>query len=51
MKTSCAILGYSGNCGVISNSVISGNGMRCCTCRHLVRKFLIFCSHGLLAAP
>ena len=42
MNTSRAIFGYSGNCGVISNSVISGSGMRCCTCRHLVRKFLIF---------
>ena len=31
-----------GQRGVISNSVISGNGMRCCTCLHLVRKFLIF---------
>ena len=36
-KTSCASLGYTGNCGVISNSVISGNGSFCCTCRHLVR--------------
>ena len=26
MKTSCASFGYSGNCGVISNSVISGKG-------------------------
>ena len=37
MNTSCASFGYSGNCGVISNSVISGNGIFCCTCRHLVR--------------
>src|SRR6267154_916722 len=44
MNTSRAILGYSGNCGVISSSVISGSGSRCCTCRHLVRKFLIFCA-------
>src|SRR5271155_5325423 len=44
INTSRAIFGYSGSAGVISNSVISGNGMRCCTCRHLVRKFLIFCA-------
>src|SRR5216684_955260 len=44
MNTSRAILGYSGSCGVISSSVISGSGILCCTCRHLVRKFLIFCS-------
>lgn len=31
MKTSCASLGYSGNCGVMSSSVISGNGSFCCT--------------------
>ena len=31
MKTSRAILGYSGSCGVISSSVISGNGIFCCT--------------------
>src|ERR1700676_4128002 len=37
MNTSCASLGYSGSCGVISNSVISGNGIFCCTRRHLVR--------------
>src|ERR1700692_564466 len=42
IKTSRAIFGYSGNCGVINSSVISGSGRRCCTCRHLVRKFLIF---------
>src|SRR5258706_1183093 len=42
MHTSRAIFGYSGSDGVISNSVISGSGIRCCTCRHLVRKFLIF---------
>lgn|ERR1035438_4867388 len=30
-KTSCASFGYTGNCGVISNSVISGNGSFCCT--------------------
>src|SRR5579885_2704987 len=44
MKTSCAILGYSGSCGVMYSSVISGNGIFCCTCRHLVKKFLIFCA-------
>ena len=37
MKTSCASLGYSGNCDVMSSSVISGNGSFCCTWRHLVR--------------
>src|SRR5207248_5275736 len=42
MNTSSAIFGYSGNCGVISSSVISGNGIFCCTSRHLVKKFLIF---------
>src|SRR5207244_8917379 len=31
MNTSSAILGYSGNCGVIRSSVISGNGIFCCT--------------------
>ena len=31
MKTSCANFGYSGNCGVMSNSVISGNGNFCCS--------------------
>src|SRR5579863_6248469 len=44
MKTSSAIFGYSGNCGVIRSSVISGRGSFCCTCRHLVKKFLIFCA-------
>src|SRR5207302_9853697 len=44
MNTSSAIFGYSGNCGVISSSVISGNGIFCCTSRHFVKKFLIFCS-------
>src|SRR3984893_5409245 len=44
MNTSRAILGYSRNCGVISNSVISGRGIFCCTWRHLVKKFRIFCA-------
>src|SRR5258708_1338108 len=44
MNTSRAILGYSGNCGVISSSVISGRGIRLWTWRLLVRKFLIFCA-------
>jgi hypothetical protein len=43
MNTSFAIFGYSGSCGVICSSVISGDGTFCCTCRHLVKKFLIFC--------
>ena len=37
MNTSLAILGYSGSCGVMRSSVISGNGIFCCTCRHLVK--------------
>src|SRR6266851_6104295 len=44
MKTSRAIFGYSCNCGVISSSVISGRGIFCCTWRHLVKKFRIFCA-------
>src|SRR5208283_1723575 len=44
MNTSFAIFGYSGICGVIRSSVISGNGIFCCTCLHLVKKFLIFCA-------
>src|SRR5579872_3885579 len=43
-KTSWAILGYSGSGGTMCSSVISGKGSFCCTCRHLVKKFLIFCS-------
>src|SRR4051812_35292595 len=31
MNTSCASLGYSGSCGVMSSSVISGNGSFCWT--------------------
>ena len=31
MNTSRAIFGYSGNCGVMRSSVISGSGIRCCT--------------------
>src|SRR5450755_393507 len=42
MKTSFAIFGYVGISGVIRSSVISGNGIFCCTWRHLVKKFLIF---------
>src|SRR5262249_20693879 len=41
-NTSCAIFGYSGSCGVMCSSVISGSGIFCCTWRHLVKKFLIF---------
>src|SRR5271157_959530 len=44
INTSFAIFGYSGICGVMRSSVISGNGIFCCTCRHLVKKFLIFCA-------
>src|SRR5229473_5995363 len=44
MNTSRAIFGYSCNCGVISSSVISGRGIFCCTWRHLVKKFRIFCA-------
>src|SRR5215472_16450346 len=43
-KTSSAIFAYSGSWGVMSSSVISGKGIFCCTSRHLVKKFLIFCS-------
>src|SRR6201993_4498456 len=42
-NTSWAIFGYSGSWGVMCNSVISGSGIFCCTWRHLVKKFLIFC--------
>src|SRR5262249_35729039 len=41
-NTSYAIFGNSGIAGVMCNSVISGNGIFCCTCRHFVKKFLIF---------
>src|SRR5208283_4609696 len=44
MNTSFAIFGYAGISGVMRSSVISGNGIFCCTCRHLVKKFLIFCA-------
>src|SRR6202011_3979444 len=43
-NTSFAIFGYVAICGVICSSVISGNGIFCCTCRHFVKKFLIFCA-------
>src|SRR5712691_9899784 len=42
--TSCAIFGYSGNSDVMRRSVLSGDGIFCCDCRHLVKKFLIFCT-------
>src|SRR5208282_4249584 len=44
MNTSFAIFAYVGISGVICSSVISGNGIFCFTCRHLVKKFLIFCA-------
>ncbi len=43
-NTSFAIFGYAGICGVMRSSVISGNGIFCCTWRHFVKKFLIFCA-------
>src|ERR1035437_2813152 len=43
-NTSFAIFGYVGIWGVMWSSVISGNGIFCCTCRHFVKKFLIFCA-------
>ena len=36
------ISGYSGNCGVIRSSAISGNGNFSFTCRHLPKKFFSF---------
>ena len=49
MNTSRAILGYSGSCGVIRSSVISGSGMRFCTCSPLSEEVLNLLRYRLLA--
>src|SRR5258708_30509714 len=41
-NTSFAIFGYVATCGVKRSSVISGNRIFCCTCRHLAKKVFIF---------
>ena len=43
-NTSFEIFAYDGISVVIRSSVISGKGSFCFTCRHLVKKFLIFCA-------
>ena len=41
-KASSITFGYSGSCGVIRNSAISGNGNFSFICRHFVKKFFSF---------
>ena len=49
-NTSCAIFGYSGSCGVMCSSAISGNGKRSADLTPLAEEILDLLRHGLLLA-